>query len=148
VEIEEFFNTQNQIGVLMQHVMEALLYEKGVTPLQFMTLKMLKEQGKKCKMSELAEMRYLTPAAATGIVNKLVHLGMVERSFDEHDRRLVLLTLTERGNQMVSGMDATMQELMLRFFKGISESDRSATLRIGRKLLEFLRTEVDSLKRK
>ena len=148
MEIEEFFNTQNQIGVLMRHVMEALLHEKGVTPLQFMTLKMLKEQDRKCSMSELAEMRYQTPAAVTGIVDKLVHLGMVERSFDEHDRRLVLLTLTERGNQIVSGMDATMQELMLRFFKSISESDRSATLRIERKLLEFLRSEVGSQKRK
>lgn len=148
VEFKEFFNTQSQIGALMPHVMEAVLHEKGVTPLQIMTLKTLKEQDKKCKMSELAEMRYLTPAAATGIVDKLVHLGMVERSFDEHDRRLVLLSLTERGKQIVSGVDATMQEMMLRFFKGISESDRSATLRIGRKLLEFLRTEVDSLKRK
>jgi DNA-binding MarR family transcriptional regulator len=148
VEIKEFFNTQNQIGVLMQHVMEALLHEKGVTPLQFMTLKMLKGQDKKCRMSELAEMRYLTPAAATGIVDKLVHFGMVERSFDEHDRRLVLLTLTERGKRIVSGMDATTQELMLRFFESISESDQSATLRIGRKLLEFLRTEVGSQKRK
>jgi DNA-binding MarR family transcriptional regulator len=148
VEFKEFFNTQSQIGALMPHLLEAMLREEGVTPLQIMTLKTLKEQDKKCKMSELAEMRYLTPAAATGIVDKLVHLGMVERSFDEHDRRLVLLSLTERGKQIVSGVDAAMQEMLLRFFKGISESDRSATLRIGRKLLEFLRTEVDSLKRK
>ena len=148
MEIKEFFSTQSQMGTLIQHVVEGMLHEKGMTPLQFMTLKMLKDQDKKCKMSELAEMRYLTPAAATGIVDKLVRLGMVERSFDQKDRRLVLLTLTERGKQIVSVVDETLQELMLRFFESISESDRSATLRIGRKLLEFLRTEVGSQKRK
>ncbi len=148
VDISELFTTQNKISTLMRHLMEEKLHEKGVTPLQFMTLKMLTEQDKKCKMSDLAAMRYLTPAAATGIVDKLVRLGMVERSVDAHDRRLVLLTMTERGGQIVSGIDAIAQEKMERFFASLSEGDRAATMRIVKRLHEFLRAEVASQKRK
>ena len=144
----EFFNAQNEINSLAIHMLEGMLGEEGITPPQFFTLRTLKDQGQMCKMSDLAAMRLLTPAGATGIVDKLIHLELVERKFDESDRRVVLLALTDRGAATLSGMERKMEAMMRRFFDGISAGDRATFLRIIRKFKGFLKEELGAHKGK
>ena len=145
---QELFNAQNEIQMLSAHVLENLLATEGITVPQAMTLKALKEQHQMCKMSDLAAVRFLTPAAATGIVDRLIHLGLVERKSDENDRRVILLALTQQGETTISVIENKVRTMMKRFYEGISKNDRKASLRMFRKLKEFLKEELDAHKRK
>ena len=145
---QELFVTQNEIQMLSVHVLESLLATEGITVPQAMTLKALKEQDQMCKMSDLATVRFLTPAAATGIVDRLIHLGLVERKSDENDRRVILLALTHQGETAVSAVESKVQAMMKRFYEGISKKDREASLRMFRKLREFLKEELNAHKKK
>lgn len=51
--------------------------------------------------SELAHLAALSPAAATELLDELVDAGLVRRTRSERDRRVVLVSLTERGHALV-----------------------------------------------
>jgi len=51
-----------------------------------------------CTMGELAESLGIRQNAATGLADRLVQHGLLEREADPEDRRLVRLRLTERGD--------------------------------------------------
>lgn len=50
-----------------------------------------------CSMSEIVEFLKLIPSAATRRIDKLVNFGLVIRTNDENDRRIVNLDLSEEG---------------------------------------------------
>jgi DNA-binding MarR family transcriptional regulator len=147
-ELREMFEVQNEIQMLFPHVFENVLAAEGITIPQAITLKTIKEQGRTCKMSDLAAVRFLTPAAATGIVDRLIHQGMVERKFDEKDRRVILLALTRRGETTMSAVQEKIEAMMLRFFEDVQKSDRAASLRVFKKLAEYLKEQLNAQKRK
>jgi DNA-binding MarR family transcriptional regulator len=145
---QDFFNAQNEIHALFDRVLEPMFDAEGITLQQVMTLKALKGQDTMCRMSDLAAMRFLTPAAATGIVDRLIHMNLVERKDDEKDRRVILLALTSQGEKAISILEARVNAMIQRFFEHLSESDRAASMRMFRKLKEYLKEEVNTQKRK
>lgn len=145
---QDFFDAQEEIHALSVRALESMLGAEGITVPQAMTLKTIKDQDHACKMSDLAATRFLTPAAATGIVDRLIHLGLVERKFDESDRRVILLALTAHGEKTLSTVDGKVRQMMQGFFERISESDRAASLRMFRKFKEYLREELNARKGK
>jgi DNA-binding MarR family transcriptional regulator len=146
-DVQDFIDAQNEAHALLLRVLDPLLDAEGITVPQAMTLKSLKDHVQMCKMSDLAASRFLTPAAATGIVDRLIHLGLVQRHFDQKDRRVILLALTERGEATLAKVEHALQQLMLGFFRRISESERAASLRMFRKLKEYLNEELGAVKK-
>jgi len=53
-----------------------------------------------CSMSEIIEFLKLIPSAATRRIDKLVNFGLITRSNDEKDRRIVNLNLSEEGIEL------------------------------------------------
>ncbi|MFX1274680.1 MAG: MarR family winged helix-turn-helix transcriptional regulator [Promethearchaeota archaeon] len=53
-----------------------------------------------CSMSEIVEFLKLIPSAATRRIDKLVNFGLVNRTNDEKDRRIVNLNLSEEGFEL------------------------------------------------
>jgi DNA-binding MarR family transcriptional regulator len=145
---QDFFDAQEEIHALSVRALENMLGAEGITVAQAMTLKAITDQDRMCKMSDLAAMRFLTPAAATGIVDRLIHLGLVERKFDESDRRVILLALTPHGEKTLSTLEDKVRQMMQGFFERISESDRTASLRMFRKFKEYLKEELNARKGK
>jgi DNA-binding MarR family transcriptional regulator len=146
--IQEFFEIQNELSPLFARHLENIVGTEGITAHQAMTLKMLKDQDRMCKMSDIAALQALTPAAATGMVDRLIHQGLVERKFDEQDRRVILLALTATGEKKLSAVEKRLQDTMQRFLERVSESDRAASLRMLRKLREFLKEELNVHRKK
>jgi DNA-binding MarR family transcriptional regulator len=73
---------------------------------------------------------------------------LVEGKFDENDRRVVLLALTQQGATAVSAIQNKVRAMMKRFYEGISKSDREASLRMFGKLRKFLKEELNAHKKK
>jgi DNA-binding MarR family transcriptional regulator len=136
---EDFFKAQNELEALFARTLEGMLKAEGITVPQAFALKTLKEQGAACKMSDLAAMRLQSPASMTGIVNRLIHLGLVRRMSDAHDRRVILLALTSKGEATLSRAELKVQTMMRPFFEGIPAADRAVVMRMFEKLKEYLK---------
>jgi DNA-binding MarR family transcriptional regulator len=61
-------------------------------------------------MSELALALRCDNSNVTGIVDRLEDRGLVERRPGEHDRRVKMLMITERGAQVRAGLAARLDE--------------------------------------
>ncbi len=69
--------------------------------LQLETLNYVKE-NKKPPMKEVAGFLSVAPSSATPLINRLVKLGMLKRCFDKNDRRFIRLSLTSKGQKVLS----------------------------------------------
>ena len=72
----------------------------GLSMPQFSILMQLHYKGA-CGMSEISERFDVSAAAASQLVDKLVHAGYLERTEDPSDRRAKLLDLSPKGKQLV-----------------------------------------------
>jgi DNA-binding MarR family transcriptional regulator len=144
---EDFFRVQNELHELFTRALEETLSAESITVPQAYTLKALKEQGETCRMSDLAAMRFHTPAAMTGIVDRLIDLKLVHRNSDAKDRRVILIELTGRGRATLAGVEKRLRSVMERFFESMPEKDRETTMRIFLRLRDFLKEETNAQKK-
>lgn len=73
---------------------------------------------------DLARELDLTTGAVTGLVDRLVRAGYVERQSDEADRRRVVLSLTSRGRQRERAIFSPLESDTLRVLAGYSAVER------------------------
>ena len=72
----------------------------GLSMPQFSILMQLHHRGP-CGMSEISERFDISAAAASQLVDKLVHAGYLERTEDPIDRRAKLLTMSAKGEELI-----------------------------------------------
>ena len=87
----------------------AIASEFDLSPPQVMALRHLDPAEPK-PMSELAMALRCDNSNVTGIVDRLEDRGLVERRAAEHDRRVKMLTITERGLDVRSRLTARLDE--------------------------------------
>ena len=75
------------------------------------------------KMSELADDLHITAGAVTSASNHLIKHGYIIRIWDEQDRRIVRLDLTEKGSKTLTELQAEGQKIIKSVFHGISDHD-------------------------
>ena len=67
-----------------------------ITPLHFEIMTLLEEAGT-LHVAEIGERLQIARAQMTHLIDKLVDLNIVERKMDIADRRIINITLTDRG---------------------------------------------------
>jgi DNA-binding MarR family transcriptional regulator len=141
---DDFFRIQNEVSEMLPRALDGILSAENITFPQAFTLKALNEQGDTCRMSDLAAIRSHTPAAMTGIIDRLIHLGLVRRSSDAADRRVILIELTAQGRAVSVRIEKMVQGMMQRFFESVPLKDRETMMRMFIGLKEFLKGEIDA----
>jgi DNA-binding MarR family transcriptional regulator len=84
--------------------------EVGLTPPQLFALRQL-DPEQPVPMRALAKALHCDSSNVTGIVDGLAAQGLVERREAEHDRRLRMLVVTERGAEVRARLQSAMQEV-------------------------------------
>ncbi len=92
----------------------------GVTVPQFYALLSLGKRERACPMNELARATKQASATMTGIIDRLVRMGLVERRRKESDRRVVMVGLTRRGEQLLEEVRARRRQS---FYKALAKFD-------------------------
>jgi DNA-binding MarR family transcriptional regulator len=87
----------------------AIASEFDLSPPQVMALRHLDPAEPK-PMSELAQALRCDNSNVTGIVDRLEDRGLVERRAAERDRRVKMLTITERGAEVRDRLAARLEE--------------------------------------
>jgi len=96
---------------------------------QFGLLFGLAERGE-LPASELAALADVAPATATPMLDHLAAEGFVARTRIERDRRIVLVSLTERGLELVGTRRARYEELWARELADFSVSELQTATRV------------------
>jgi DNA-binding MarR family transcriptional regulator len=87
----------------------AIASEFELSPPQVMALRQLDPDEPK-PMSELASALRCDNSNVTGIIDRLEDRGLVERHAAEHDRRVKMLRITERGAEVRAQLGARLNE--------------------------------------
>jgi DNA-binding MarR family transcriptional regulator len=76
----------------------ARCHERGLSMTHFQVLALL-DRGGPLTMSRLADQLGVSLPNATGIISRMEERGVIERTHDEQDRRLVVVRLTDSGKE-------------------------------------------------
>ena len=87
--------------------------ETGLTGAQLWVVKML-EEGSPMKVTELARRMYLHPATMVGLLDRLEAKSLVQRSRSDKDRRVVHITITELGRELVKNSPEVAKGLLVK----------------------------------
>jgi DNA-binding MarR family transcriptional regulator len=104
---------------------------------QFMLLSILNQFGAQ-KMSDLSRQMHHSASATTGLVDRLIQLGLVRRYTNEEDRRLVRIKLTSKGEKIVDDMREEMAVKISRISERLGKKDTQAWIRIYQNIIEEL----------
>ena len=102
----------------------ALMNESGLTMPQIIALHVLHFRGA-CSVSQIAHGTGLSPAATSHLVERLVSLGMVDRTEDTDDRRLKRITLNRSGRTLVEKLMRTRTEALARALDWLTPATRA-----------------------
>lgn len=98
------------------------LFGKEITFHEFLFLKHLSD-GEPQMVSALSKKMKVTASYATTVVDKLLNKGYINRERSSKDRRIVELTITEKGTALIKKMDDKQTEYMSQQLEVISDSE-------------------------
>jgi DNA-binding MarR family transcriptional regulator len=96
-----------------------------VTLTQFRTLVVLASRGPQ-SLAALAEAVDVTPSTATRMCDRLVRKGLVARRHERDDRRLIRLTLTPSGHQLVDAVTERRRTEIASLLRSIPRNQQAA----------------------
>jgi len=83
----------------------------GLTPQQHQALLVIRAAAPgTATIGLVAERLIVKPHSASGLVDRLVALGLIERAASPHDRRQALLTLTSHAQDLLARLSAMHRE--------------------------------------
>lgn len=106
---------------------EAVLLKHGLSSSAFDVLATLRRAGSPYRLSpgDLLSMTMVSSGTMTNRIDQLEKAGMVERIHNPHDRRSVLISLTERGFCVVEAAVAAHVENQHRLVACLTEEERT-----------------------
>jgi DNA-binding MarR family transcriptional regulator len=112
--------------------------EKGLTMEQFTVLAAMKYIGHPARPTDIAEWIGRSPNSISMIVDRMVKAGLVKRTRDRIDRRVVNVTATSKAENFFELAIPASWELIHKIMLPLSQADRHTFAR----LLETIRYET------
>ena len=97
--IKEVLELQQQVDMRIKHFAPEPWIDLALTIAQLKSLFFIAAKGK-TNFKTLAEALGVTPPNITGIIDRLVEQGLVSRTENPEDRRIMLLQLTDKGQKL------------------------------------------------
>jgi DNA-binding MarR family transcriptional regulator len=88
-------------------------------------------------VSEISAMLQVTPAGVTHLVNPLEAKGYLQRRASPSDRRVVLIALTEQGQQTANLLQADMQRHLTGLINHLGAEDSQTLFRLIYHALDY-----------
>ncbi|WP_430742386.1 MarR family winged helix-turn-helix transcriptional regulator [Bacillus atrophaeus] len=96
--------------------------ERTITPTQMYMLSLL-DKGEASTVSELRKRLDLTSGAATIAINRLIEGQYIKRERDQGDRRVVRLSMTDKGMEIYQKLNDQFQVTYSQLFKDFSAEE-------------------------
>jgi DNA-binding MarR family transcriptional regulator len=95
-------------------------------------------QSKECTSTELADAFEVNKSAITAIINRMADRGLIQRTRDENDRRVVYLTLTKEGSTLYENCQEKVQQLVESIITQFDETEITNFINTYEKLAQIL----------
>ncbi len=114
---------------LLERVMQPYFARFGISGAQWGLLRMLYRDleagGDGLRSTDLSDRLLVRPPSVTGVVDRLVRLGLVERTVVLTDTRAKQVKLTDKGKQLVERVMATHREQVEGILNALSVTEQA-----------------------
>ena len=138
--IQELRAVLLRLMVRFRHDIPELAMKAGLSPPQAMFFLSLHQTGT-TSMGDISKLLGTSQGVATRMVDRLIHKGMVERKRDADDRRVVMVSLSQKGRMLAGKMTEVQTEELKQFMAGVVKEDRETLLNLLRRFSERLSAE-------
>ena len=76
-------------------------------------------------VTELAREVYLSPSTVVGILDRLEHKGLIARSRNSKDRRVVIISVTEKGRELSRTAPVPLQDSLSEALKKLTRQEQA-----------------------
>jgi DNA-binding MarR family transcriptional regulator len=132
--VAEIMDNIRRVFQAVQEYSKKAKRETGLTGPQLWAIKIIAQKAS-VSGSELARRMYLHPATVVGIVDRLEGCGLVLRTRSREDRRVVQITLTEQGKELVARSPEVAHGLLV---KGLETLDKERLLSMSSQLEQLV----------
>jgi MarR family transcriptional regulator, transcriptional regulator for hemolysin len=94
--------------------------------------------GPDARQTDLAQAIGISQPSTVRVVDQLEVAGLIERLRDPEDKRSNCLSLTERGSELVTKIEARLAELRHELFEGIDDAEIETTLNVINRLQDSI----------
>ena len=126
---EEFSDSVVRIERLLRHVAfiikkrgRDILSDFDITTPQFLALVVLKDRPG-ITMGELCERLYLACSTATDLIDRMEKNGYLERNRDPDDRRVIRLSITEKGQNIIDQQNNARRRYVDSILKQLTQEE-------------------------
>ncbi|OWA36654.1 hypothetical protein B9G55_00805 [Saccharibacillus sp. O16] len=105
IELHEIVDSFREVKQLFFQLMSDMSCRFGVTGIQLMTLKALRDRPE-IGLGELADHMRLGSSTVSGVIDRLVKAELVIRERPVNNRRTLVLKLSDKGEQVLENADS------------------------------------------
>lgn len=131
----------HEISIMLPKLMKGahgnFISKSNITSAQMIMLVSIHDYGQ-CKLKTLAKIRGISPPTATGLIDRLVRAGYVKRGPDPDDRRVVIVSLTKKGERSVQDFLSTVRNRWKNILIHLTPKEQHQYLNILRKVVSIL----------
>lgn len=110
-------------SIIEQQLRSVFRQQFDVTLPQFDVLSELEHASAPLTMSELSHKLMVSNGNITGVIDRLVTMDLVQRERPQHDRRIQLIQLTEKGSKEFRRMAKLHEAWVDQLFTGLNLKD-------------------------
>lgn len=115
--------------------LEACLQPLGVTPRQYVTLSLLRDERDQSS-AELARKAGITPQSMSETIATLAAKGLIERLENPEHRRILMTRLTETGEALLAQSEGLVDAMEARMLSGVSATDLATARAVLRAIVK------------
>lgn len=133
----------DSLSIAINKGMEEQVAPYGLVLVEFLLLKFCTTTDE-CTATQLAEVLPVDASRISRLVNNMVEMGLLRRRRLRSDRRVVMLSLTDRGRALVQQVLEREEIFNTQLTEGVSEKEIDAFVAIAQKALGNCRTMLQS----
>lgn len=138
--LQEIIQRYENVSFSVTKKAEMLIKEEiseELTSDQHFILRYIHSKGK-CTSTELADVFHVKKSSITAIINRLVTRELVDRERDNEDRRIVYLSLSEKGEELFKLSEEKVHQLVGSFIQKFEKEEILQFIQTYEKLDGFL----------
>ena len=112
----------------LNHRFAQLFREYNLTPSQYNILRILRGEGKALPCLEIAQRTITVVPGITGLIDRLEQAGLVSRLRSEEDRRIVNVSITPAGLDVLGRLDEPLLQLHRKVMAHFSQEELAQML--------------------
>lgn len=94
-------------------------------------------KNKSCNMKDIIENLGLPSSTATRQVDKLVKLNLIKREIPAENRRMVILSLTDSGQELYLDHQEHRHIVETKLFQSFTDKEKDTLIKLIKKILDF-----------